>query len=271
MPVPKKNLILTIDAFNTLIKPRKPLQQQYIEEAVKYGLNPPKNSLDLLGSFKKAFNRTKLKYPHFGGGEDPKRVGYRVWWHHVISQTFRTFNPETRIPPELCDAIIDRFSGSEGYELYPDVLPFLTTLFDQSNPPVWRYGAGASVVTNPRNAINSPCVMLGVLSNCDSRIPRILESLGIAKYFSFYTLSYDHGLSKPARQLFREARLAGLRTLNPDIVIKEVWDGWDFVHIGDDLFHDYLAAGKVADFTPIWLDRSGLGLRGGEVPKFEED
>ena len=36
--VPKRSLILTLDAFGTLIKPRKPISIQYREEAEKFGL-----------------------------------------------------------------------------------------------------------------------------------------------------------------------------------------------------------------------------------------
>ena len=108
----------------------------------------------------------------------------------------------------------------------------------------------------------------------------ILESLGIAKYFSFQHLSYVTGFEKPTREAFRNARQTGLRIGkgNPSYTtrdpisraeLRKKWLGWDFVHVGDDVSHDWCAARKVMDIQPVWLDRAGAGLwQGDTMTKF---
>lgn len=58
--VPKRSLILTFDAFGTLIKPRKPISIQYREEAEKFGLKiMTQKEADLEFSFRKG----KFSFP----------------------------------------------------------------------------------------------------------------------------------------------------------------------------------------------------------------
>lgn len=104
----------------------------------------------------------------------------------------------------------------------------------------------------------------------------ILESLNITKYFSFQHLSYNTGYEKPTREAFRNARQTGLRIGkgNPSYTTREPisraemrkkWLGWDFIHVGDDISHDWCAARKLIDMQPVWLDRTGEGLDHGET------
>jgi len=104
----------------------------------------------------------------------------------------------------------------------------------------------------------------------------ILESLGIARYFSFQSLSYNSGYEKPSREAFRDARQTGLRIGKGDpnystkdpiskIEVRRNLLGWDFIHIGDDISHDWCAARKVMDIQPVWLDRAGMGLNQGDA------
>ena len=92
-------------------------------------------------------------------------------------------------------------------------------------------------------------------------------------------MAYDHGVAKPAREIFRIARLEGLRVVNPGIDTRDPetkeevaskWKGFEFIHVGDDVFEDWIAARKLKDISPIWLDRRGLGLNSGNAGKFQK-
>ncbi|KAF8419273.1 hypothetical protein EV426DRAFT_538830, partial [Tirmania nivea] len=245
----KRSLIITIDAFGTLIKPRTPIIDQYKQEAAKHGVQfNVTNHLDQLMAqeFKKACNQAQSKYPNHGAGQ--KAIGFEQWWRIVIDKTLEPFiDPGRKLPNGLAPALLKRFSSSEGYDLYHDVLPFLKSI-SSSNPP-WRYPPLVTIPPNGTPPPDTPITIFGILSNGDPRIPMILESLGIAKYISFQHLSYNTGFEKPSREAFRNARQTGLRIGkgNPSYTTREPmsraemrkkWLGWDFVHVGDNVSHD---------------------------------
>ena len=148
--------------------------------------------------------------------------------------------------PEL----LQRFSCSEGYMLYPDVLPFFEAIRKERES-------------------HSADLLLGILTNSDDRVISILESFGlqvnpwrhgtnkvgtahvnpkICKDVDFVALSYDAGFEKPHRRIFDVAREMA------DLVQFEVSD---CIHIGDDLEKDYQGA-EAAGWKGLLLDRKGI-------------
>ncbi|KAI5805482.1 hypothetical protein DFH27DRAFT_644025 [Peziza echinospora] len=249
----RRNLLLTLDAFGTLFKPRIPIAEQYIEEARLHGLDVGSmgitpSSLDR--SFSKAFRRMNLEKPFYG-----KQAGMtnEEWWEETIHATFHPFLSPTiparlQLPKHLTTSLLARFSGKKAYELYPDVLPFLQSLTqDPAFPlPCYSWREKYSPLRVPSDdgkqknkdgdddEVVGPITILGILSNTDPRVKLILEDLGIAKYFcaptgtspqqpqqqqhqqhqqGHYTLSYDTELAKPAREIFRRARTNVLRSV----------------------------------------------------------
>eukprot|EP00968_Pinguiococcus_pyrenoidosus_P025280 scaffold5812_cov232-Pinguiococcus_pyrenoidosus.AAC.2 len=78
-------------------------------------------------------------------------------------------------------------------------------------PPegMWELRPGVeAVLQNLRSAESCGGLRLGVLSNFDDRLPGILESLGIAKYFDFVLTSREAGQEKPSQVMFDLARNA---------------------------------------------------------------
>lgn len=74
---------------------------------------------------------------------------------------------------------------------------------------------------------------IGIVSNWSSRLPRLLEALGIARRVDFVLCSAIERLEKPDPEIFQRAlRLAGVR---PD----------EAVHVGDDLEKDVFGARRV--------------------------
>jgi putative hydrolase of the HAD superfamily len=87
-------------------------------------------------------------------------------------------------------------------------------------------------------------VILGVVSNWDSRLHAILKSTGLAVYFDFILASAEVGSAKPDKKIFIEA-------LRRSGVIAE-----EACHIGDEPFADIHGANN-AGIDAILIDRNG--------------
>ena len=153
--------------------------------------------------------------------------------------------------PEL----LQRFSSSDGYMLYPDVLPFFEAIRIHKERTL---GTG-----------HSADLLLGILTNSDDRVISILESFGlrinpwrygtkkvgiahanpkICDDIDFVALSYDVGFEKPQRRIFDATReMAELNRFGVS----------HCVHVGDDLEKDYEGA-EAAGWKGLFLDREEI-------------
>lgn len=142
-----------------------------------------------------------------------------------------------------------RFSSSEGYALYPDVLPFFRSLRETTSE-LRRHRADTAI---------------GVLTNSDGRVPQILSSFGLSvgpwrygaphtcamnssgehRDIDFVALSYDIGFEKPDSRIFDAAK---------GMVHCSLGQEPRYIHVGDDLGKDYFAA-QAAGWHGVLLDR----------------
>lgn len=83
---------------------------------------------------------------------------------------------------------------------------------------------------------------LGVVSNWDHTLTRVLEIVGLAKYFQFVLSSGEIGCEKPGKRIFKAAIKAVGVTPN------------EALHIGDDYEADILGASPLG-ITPMLIDR----------------
>jgi hypothetical protein len=83
----------------------------------------------------------------------------------IIHNTFAPYYPPSRTtaPPNLIPSLIHRFHSSEGYTLFPDVVPLLKQL-------------GTHRKNQQQQARR---VVIGVITNSDNRTASILTSLGV--------------------------------------------------------------------------------------------
>ncbi len=87
-------------------------------------------------------------------------------------------------------------------------------------------------------------IILGVVSNWDSRLPVILENMQLAHYFDFILASTVVGSAKPDKFIFQEAlRLSGA-------------SAGETCHIGDELKSDFHGAQQVG-IDAVLIDRAG--------------
>jgi putative hydrolase of the HAD superfamily len=85
---------------------------------------------------------------------------------------------------------------------------------------------------------------LGIVSNFDTRIYSVLESLGIRGLFDAIILSSETGFSKPDSEIFKAA-IEALGVPASQILL-----------VGDNL-HDDIEAGTRAGLAAVLIDRAG--------------
>ena len=149
--------------------------------------------------------------------------------------------------PEL----LQRFSSSDGYVLYPDVPAFFE-----------------AIRIHKERTSHSADLLLGILTNSDDRVVSILESFGlqvnpwrygtkkvgiahanpkICDDIDFVALSYDVGFEKPHRRIFDATRE----------MAESRFEVSHCIHVGDDLEKDYQGA-EAAGWKSFLLDREDI-------------
>ena len=107
------------------------------------------------------------------------------------------------------------------WEVFPDVVPALDALCARS---------GCS---------------LGIVSNFDSRVVRILEGLGLAPWFASVTLSSQVGATKPGPAIFAPGARAATGSTPAEAL-----------HVGDSPAEDGEGA-RAAGLRAVLIDRTG--------------
>ena len=167
--------------------------------------------------------------------------------------------PGQEVPQPLVDELLRRFSTKEGYDVFPDVLPFFKMLRTRSS-------------TNDAEVWPWKKTVVGIITNSDDRVPGILESFGLKvgprrvgtpderkadaaleDDISFVVLSYDVGVEKPQRAIFDAAYRSFQETLASTGDESNARD-WENLYIGDSLEHDVVGANQ-AGWKALKLDR----------------
>lgn len=119
----------------------------------------------------------------------------------------------------LGERLFHTFSDLASYRLHPDVIPVLERL-------------------DPTG------LSLGVISNFEEWLERLLESLGVSRFFPVRVISGVEGIEKPDPRIFEIAlERAGVAAA-------------ESVYVGDHPFFDVEAA-AVAGMLPVLIDRRG--------------
>jgi putative hydrolase of the HAD superfamily len=140
------------------------------------------------------------------------------WWHGLVQSVFAALGPFPRFE-EYFQALFTFFARTEAWQLYPETRSTLEALKDRG-------------------------LVLGVISNFDSRLFALLEGLGIAAFFDPVVISTRAGAAKPKAAIFAQALAHhGLRA--PEAL-----------HVGDSYDADVVGA-QAAGLTPIFVDRRG--------------
>lgn len=231
--------LVSLDAFGTIYRPRRPVAEQYASVAGALGID--KSAAEIERRFRDIYAELQTTYPNYGkhtGLDSPEQ-----WWLEMVVRLFEvphyTKDPESA---RLCRKLVDHFTSSAAYQLYDDVIPVLSVLRDHAIPVV-------------------------VATNSDPRVSKVLHSLGVSEYIGaseVYT-SYDVGCEKPDRRFFQ----AIARAHAPGRPLLEFLENcW---HIGDSYNKDFLGSVR-AGWNGVFLDRSRQSpFFAGPIPVSEVD
>lgn len=202
------------DAAGTLFEPREPIGRTYSRLARDFGLDAPEDAV--AASFRRAFGAAPgLAFGPGFRGDELRRLE-REWWRRRVSETF---DP------------IGKFSDFEAY---------FDALFSYfANPVHWVADLEAAPTLQ---RLKSDGLKLGVISNFDHRLYRILDGLDLTRHFDSITISSEAGYAKPGREVY-DAALARAGVA-----------AHDAMHVGDSEHLD-LAPAAALGMAAVLIDR----------------
>ena len=164
------------DAAGTLIKPTRGVGESYVAFAAKYGVQV--SPAEVEERFRVCFETApRLAFP--GATEGSIGALERDWWKRLVAQIFQPWSPMACFD-EFFDELFAYFARPDAWTLYPEVVDTLAALRQRG-------------------------LVLGVISNFDSRLVEILNGLGIGSSFQDIFVSSRMGYAKPDREIFHAA------------------------------------------------------------------
>ena len=208
--------LICFDAGFTLIEPRRSTAATLAAVLASEGIPPTE---DMLRRAWDAADSWFLQEYHRPGNDtwiSDDRI-HRTWLdhHRLMLKELRVDDLDQR----LANAVIAAYNRPENWRLYPDVLPAL-------------------------DALKRPDRTFGVVSDWSSRLPLLLETLGVDQYFDFILVSATAGAAKPSAEFYRMAlQKTGVA---PSAALM----------VGDSYTADILGA-RAAGMGAVLLDRQG--------------
>lgn len=208
--------VIFFDAMGTLFGLRSSVGEIYRHYAAKHGVKADSESLNkaFINSFKSA---PPLAFPNTELAEVEEREFN--WWQNVVKTTFFQLNLLENFS-DFTVFFVDvytYFSTEEPWCVFPDTVPCLERWRDRG-------------------------VELGVISNFDTRLIKLLNVLDLERFFTSITISSVAGFAKPDQNIFKIA------LDKHKFVAGQAW------HIGDSLIEDYHGGNK-AGINSFLLDR----------------
>src|SRR5271166_1482551 len=168
---------LFFDAAGTLFEAREPVGHTYARIGRKHGLGADDAAVS--AGFRRAFASTPGLA--FGPGlrADEIRRLEREWWYGLVRRSFEGLG-EFDSFDAFFEELFAYFGDSTSWEPLPEAHAVLRSLKDAK-------------------------LKLGIISNFDARLYRILEGLELRPFFETVTISSEAGYAKPAPQIFATA------------------------------------------------------------------
>lgn len=205
------------DAAGTLLSVHPSVGHVYADEARKFGIALSPQDLDR--HFHLAWARHRPQTEH-GTPFHTSEAHERAWWRELVWDAFTAAGAPFDFISSFdtfFDGLYERFAAPHDWRVYDDVVPTLKSL---------------------RNA----GLRLAVVSNWDSRLPRLLGALNLSPWFDLVLTSAEAGVSKPHPEIFRIA----LSRLGVDAV--------EVLHVGDSE-EDDIAGARAAGLRAVRIDR----------------
>jgi putative hydrolase of the HAD superfamily len=220
------------DLVGTLIQARRSIGTQYAEIAGHFGIEADAPALD------RVFRAVLGRSPTFAlpNPAEADVVGSeKRTWRAIVETVFLEAGCGMALRSasfdEYFEALFDHFATRDAWILYPDVIPSLGAL---------RRGGRR----------------IGLISNFDSRVFPLLDSLGLAPAFASVTIPGLAGAAKPDPAIFRHALAA--HAIAPA----------EAVYVGDSVAEDILPA-RAAGMAAVLIDREAGSTQLGGVISIE--
>jgi putative hydrolase of the HAD superfamily len=202
------------DAAGTLFEPCEPIGRSYARLARDFGLDVPEDAV--AASFRRAFGAAPGLAFGLGLRPDEVRRLERQWWRQRVGETFAPLGK------------------------FPDFDAYFDALFAYfANPNHWIADLEAAPMLQ-RLKIDG--LKLGVISNFDFRLYRILDGLDLTRFFDSITISSEAGCAKPRREVY-DAALA-----RAGVSPREA------MHVGDSEHLDFAPAAALG-MAAVLIDR----------------
>ncbi|MBE9064630.1 HAD-IA family hydrolase [cf. Phormidesmis sp. LEGE 11477] len=203
-PLPK---VIYLDAFGTLFGVKSSVGHLYSQLARSAAVDSDPKAVNQ--AFYQSFAAAeRLAFPKASPADIPA-LEYR-WWKAIVAETFERVG------------VIDRFEDFDAF--YAGLYNYFAT----SDP--WQVYADT---ISSLNRWRSMGIELGVISNFDSRLHRVLSILELDTYFQSVTISTEVGAAKPSPKIFKAA------LAKHNCIAQQAW------HVGDSEAEDYAGARSV--------------------------
>ena len=214
------------DAADTLFRVKGGVGNVYWSVSRKYGADSTP------GQIEKAFIKAFKAAPPLAFADvstDDRKVYEKKWWYEVVKKVFSEVGMFAKFDYYF-DELFETFR-SKAWELFPETKGVLTTL-------------------------KAKGLMLGIISNFDSRIYDVCSDLGINTYFDSFVISSEAGFAKPAREIFKLA------------LERSSVSASESIHLGDSLQLDFYGA-RSAGIRALLIDKSGRYKDRDDVDRIE--
>ncbi|NWW53901.1 HDHD3 protein, partial [Pedionomus torquatus] len=217
--------LLTWDVKDTLLRLRRPVGESYAAEARAHGVHVQPEALT--HSFREAYGAQSQRFPNYGRGWG---LSSQQWWVDVVKQTFRLSGvQEDRVLTLMAENLYRDFCSAGNWEVLP--------------------GAGETLRQCCQRGFR-----MGVISNFDNRLEKILSHCNLRHHFEFVLTSEAAGFAKPDKRIFQKALHLG--GVPPELA----------AHVGDDYTRDYRAA-RAVGMHGFLLQATGQGSEPEVPPK----
>jgi len=170
--------IVLLDVGETLVGPRDSFGEVYARVLASLGLELPEELVErcmrgVWNEMERVVPRGSDRYAHYPGGEGE-------YWFRFAKATIGAAAGRAvtdRLVNDALELLGRAFRDVGAWKVYADVIPALAELRESG-------------------------VRLGIVSNWDSRLPRLLDDLGLAPYFDSVGVSHLEGVEKPDPELF---------------------------------------------------------------------
>lgn len=213
----KQPKVIFLDAVGTLFGVKGSVGKAYADVASQFGVTV--SDVAVNAAFLKSF--VAAPPPIFPGVKIEDIPNYEFeWWHIVALETFQQVGVVNQFADfsKFFEQLYSYFATAKPWVVYEDVIPTLKR---------WQKRQ----------------IELGIISNFDSRLYLVLESLKLIDFFTSITISTEVSAAKPNKQIFQES------LDKHDCQAKDAW------HIGDSFQEDYQGA-SAAGLKAILIKRN---------------